>query len=164
MAAMSEASTDVLIAGIGCRKGATVSELVALLDTALGKAGLSTGQLTGLASIERKRDEPGLLALASRLNLPLHFWPVSALPPPDTAQQQTYPSATLRILALVGTPSVAETTALAQAALESGNVAKLLVCKCKTAHATVAIAFAARPTDPRAAAILDPDRQENRLP
>ena len=61
----------ILVVGLGCQRGCEVHSLLALLDSALAEAGIERSRVTALASIDRKRDEPGLLALAQRLNLPL---------------------------------------------------------------------------------------------
>ena len=61
----------ILVVGLGCQRGCEVHSLLALLDSALAEAGIDRSRVTALASIDHKRDEPGLLALAQRSNLPL---------------------------------------------------------------------------------------------
>ncbi len=59
------------VVGLGCQRGCEVHTLLALFDTALAEAGIDPQCITALASIDREHDEPGLLALARHLNLPL---------------------------------------------------------------------------------------------
>lgn len=66
----SEAVHD-LIVGVGCRKGATVGEIVAAIEAALASHGLPLQRVRTLATAAPKRNEPGLLAAAAQLNLPL---------------------------------------------------------------------------------------------
>lgn len=70
-----------LVAGFGCRRGCPVSELQALLDQALALVGARTTDLRGIATFERRLVEPGLLALAERLMLPLGGYSAAALAP-----------------------------------------------------------------------------------
>ena len=54
----------ILVVGLGCQRGCEVHSLLALLDSALVEAGIDRSRVTALASIDHKREEPGLLALA----------------------------------------------------------------------------------------------------
>ncbi|MFP8981745.1 cobalamin biosynthesis protein, partial [Pseudomonas aeruginosa] len=64
---------SLLIAGIGCRRGCSAEHLRALLERTLGEHGRSLADLDALASIDGKRDEPGLRQLATLLERPGHF-------------------------------------------------------------------------------------------
>ncbi|WP_121235205.1 cobalamin biosynthesis protein, partial [Pseudomonas aeruginosa] len=64
---------SLLIAGIGCRRGCSAEHLRALLERTLGEYGRSLAELDALASIDGKRDEPGLRQLATLLERPVHF-------------------------------------------------------------------------------------------
>lgn len=66
----SEAVHD-LIAGIGCRRGTTASDIQAALDGALASKGLSPKRLRLLATAAPKRHEPGLHQAAANLGVPL---------------------------------------------------------------------------------------------
>ena len=55
----------MITAGLGCRRGCTAAELVALIQAA--------GRPDRLAAPAFKRDEPGLHAAAAQLGLPLDF-------------------------------------------------------------------------------------------
>ena len=58
------------VAGLGCRRGKSEGELESFLLENLGKSGVGLYELKALASIDLKRDEPGLTALADKLGLP----------------------------------------------------------------------------------------------
>ena len=57
-------------AGLGCRRGKSEAELEAFLRENLERCGVGIHELRALASIDIKRDEPGLAALAEKLGLP----------------------------------------------------------------------------------------------
>ena len=57
-------------AGIGCRRGKSAEEMEAFLWENLEKCGVGVHELKALSSIDLKRDEPGLTALADKLGLP----------------------------------------------------------------------------------------------
>lgn len=73
----------VICAGMGCRRGISRETLQQALDGALSKARVLPQALGSIASIDRKADEPGLLALAGALDLPFFTYTaqeLSALP------------------------------------------------------------------------------------
>ena len=115
-----------LVAGVGCSRGASAGEILDLLRGSLAEAGLSMGSVAGLASIDAKRNEVGLLEAAESLGVPVRFHPAEAL----AAVEAPNPSPVVR--EAVGTPSVAEA-----AVLVSG--AELVLQKRKSAMATVAL-------------------------
>ena len=63
-----------LVAGIGCRRGATATEIRAALEAALTKVGRSLADVSLLASTEAKAAEEGLLALAAELKREIRFY------------------------------------------------------------------------------------------
>ena len=69
----------LLTAGMGCNRGCPLDSLLALLDETLEQHGLRRDQLQALASIELKKDEPGLQQLAATLHLPISFYSAVAL-------------------------------------------------------------------------------------
>ena len=99
----------VLWVGMGCERGTTRSCLEAALKQALAREGLAIEAIAGLASIELKQDEAGLLALAKAYDWPLRFFAAAELAACDVPT----PSEVVR--AEVGTPSVAEAAAIAAA-------------------------------------------------
>lgn len=121
------AQAAVIIAGIGCRRGAGAAEIIALLTNSLIAAGMSADALAAIATLDRKADEPGLLATAAYFGVPLKTFAASRLALGE-------PHAATKIHALVGTHSVAEAAA--------GLAGALLLPKQKSAHATCALALA----------------------
>lgn len=88
----------VIVAGIGCRKGCPAEAIVALVQ------GADT-----LAAPAWKAAEPGLLAAAVLLDLPLRFVDDAAL----AAVQARCPTQSAKAAQAVGFASVAEAAALA---------------------------------------------------
>jgi cobalt-precorrin 5A hydrolase / cobalt-factor III methyltransferase / precorrin-3B C17-methyltransferase len=117
-----------LVVGVGCSRGAPAAEIGDLIDRALQQAGLSASSVAYLASVDAKRDEPGLRRTAGERGWPLRFQPSRAL------ARIAVPNPSATVAAAIGTPSVAEASALAF------GPAALIVPKRKSRHATVAIA------------------------
>ena len=120
-----------LIAGIGCNRGTAADEIRGLLLATLRDAGLSRASLRGLTSIDLKADEPGLIALAQELGLPIDFFGREEINRVGDAVQT--PSAMVE--KHIGVKSVCEATAIL--ATRGGE---LVVPKRTTRNATVAIA------------------------
>jgi cobalamin biosynthesis protein CbiG len=120
----------VLWAGVGCRRGTQPEEILGLLRSVFGAESLALDSLAGLASVEDKRGETGLLAAAGELGLPLRFFTREELSRAPVAT----PSAAAR--EHLGLEGVCEA-----AAILAANGA-LLVPKRKTARATLAVALA----------------------
>ncbi|MBR7678132.1 cobalamin biosynthesis protein, partial [Streptomyces daliensis] len=99
-----------LAVGVGASRGVTADEVLLLVEETLDEAGLSVRSVTELATVDAKANEPGLLAAAERLGVPLRTYPAEAL----SAVEVPNPSDAPR--AAVGTPSVAEAAALLAAA------------------------------------------------
>jgi cobalt-precorrin 5A hydrolase len=69
--------------GVGCRRGATETQITAAVDAVLARERIDPRAIACLASIDLKADEPGLLAYARTAGLPTRFYPaetLSALP------------------------------------------------------------------------------------
>ncbi|MFJ3660310.1 precorrin-3B C(17)-methyltransferase [Streptomyces sp. NPDC090119] len=95
-----------LVVGVGASKGAPVEEVLGLIAEALREAGLSVRSVAELATVDAKSEEPGLVAAAERLGVPLVTYPsdeLASVPVPNPSDAP---------LAAVGTPSVAEAAAL----------------------------------------------------
>ncbi|MFF0729314.1 precorrin-3B C(17)-methyltransferase [Streptomyces sp. NPDC004134] len=114
-----------LIAGVGASRGVAEDEVLGLIRDALDGAGLSPRSVAALATVDAKAGEPGLLAAADRLGVPLRTFPAAELAAVDVPTPSAAP------LAAVGTPSVAEAAALTAA----GPGAELLVPKRKSTPA-----------------------------
>ena len=127
-----------LVVGLGCQRGCDVHTLLALFDGALAHAGVDRQRVTALASIDLKQDEPGLLALAQHLNLPLQCFSASQLAAYEG--QLSHKSAVA--FTHTGCYGIAESAALALAERLANTPARLLITRKKTAQATFALACA----------------------
>ncbi|MFJ1544405.1 precorrin-3B C(17)-methyltransferase [Streptomyces sp. NPDC088246] len=96
-----------LAVGVGASKGAPVEEVVGLIRDALHEAGLSPLSIAELVTVDAKADEPGIVAAASQLGVPLRTYAAAELARIEVPNPSGAP------LAAVGTPSVAEAAALA---------------------------------------------------
>ncbi|TPI52264.1 cobalamin biosynthesis protein [Mesorhizobium sp. B3-1-7] len=123
----------MMVAGIGSRKGASVEEVLAAVETALEAHGLAMTALSALATGEIKRDEPAIFLAGRGLDLPVLIMSDAAL--------QSVSSGTVSrseaSQAQAGTPSVSEASALAAA----GKGAKLLGPRIVLGPVTCAIAL-----------------------
>lgn len=124
-----------VVAGLGCRSGCSVEDLLSLLLHSLQAHDLTVDNLAGLASIAHKKHEPGLQTLAERLGLQLNCFSAEELQPYQHRVQGSSLS-----LAATGSPAVAEPCALALAERLSGQPAHLLGEKTRNASATCALA------------------------
>ncbi|CCG42587.1 cobalamin biosynthesis protein [Magnetospirillum molischianum] len=119
--------------GIGCRPGPDPTALARLAAEMLAAHALSPLALTGLASLDRRRDEAALCALAADLNLPICYFSAERLE--RETPRLRHPSAA--VFAATGCHGVAEAAALAAA----GPDAELVVPKVAVAgRITFAIA------------------------
>lgn len=119
-----------LVAGIGCNRNTTVKEIKEFLEKVLEESKLAISSLISIATINLKADEPGLIAFAEELKLPISFYDKEELnradgikSPSDMVEKHT------------GVKSVCEAAAI----LASKN-GKLIVPKHSTQNVTVAIA------------------------
>jgi len=99
----------MIVAGIGCRKGASADDIGAVIGAALARAGFATQALDLIAAPELKRDEQGVAAAAAALGVPLVLIAEADL----KAAGARVETRSERVLALVGVSSVAEAAALA---------------------------------------------------
>jgi cobalt-precorrin 5A hydrolase len=128
------ASSIQVVAGLGCRRGCSLEELLDLLIHSLAQHALTVDNLAGLASIDHKHGETGLHALAERLGLELFFFS-----PEQLTSYQTKTGGSSISQVVTGSPAVAEPCALALAS-QWGSAARLLSEKTRTANATCALA------------------------
>ncbi|MFJ4623555.1 precorrin-3B C(17)-methyltransferase [Streptomyces sp. NPDC088812] len=97
-----------LVVGVGASRGAPAGEVLDVIEGALRDAGLSARSVAELATVDAKREEPGILGAAERLGVPVVTYSaeeLAAVPVPNPSDAP---------LAAVGTPSVAEAAALAR--------------------------------------------------
>ncbi|MDA8361979.1 MAG: cobalamin biosynthesis protein [Gammaproteobacteria bacterium] len=105
-----------VIIGVGCDRGTPLETLEIAVAEALATAGVGHEVIAGLATIDRKCDEPCIRALAERHGWPLRFYSaaqLAAVPVPN-------PSETVR--RYMGTPAVAEAAALIAARADIGQL------------------------------------------
>ena len=129
-------SKIVYVVGIGCRRGCSAQSLQNLLQETWDVCGVTIAQIQGIASIDRKKNEIGLIELSQNLSLPLSFFSAAHLN--TFSERISAPSAT--VLDVVGTASVAEACALALAEMYGEGRAELMSGKQKSADATCALA------------------------
>ncbi len=123
---------QTLCVGIGCERGTDPAEVQELIETTFAEHGLAKQSIATFASIDLKEDEAAIAALGH-----VRFFSTKELNAQSTRIER--PSEVVR--AEVGTPSVAEASALAAA----GPEARLLVPKQKSKRATIAVAEASSP-------------------
>jgi cobalt-precorrin 5A hydrolase len=119
-----------LFVGVGCNRGTSAAEIRALLDRVLDHHQLAVNSIAGLASIDLKADEEGLLELAGALNCPLTFFTRDQL-----AVVTDIPSPSTIVEKYVGVRSVCEA-----AAILASKKGQLIAPKQTTPNATIAIA------------------------
>jgi cobalt-precorrin 5A hydrolase/precorrin-3B C17-methyltransferase len=101
--------------GLGCERDTSLAVLERLVQRALREGGLAEAAVAGLASVDRKGDEPALLELAGRHGWPLRLFSADALalvPVPHPSEQ---------VAREMGTASVAEAAALLAAGGREGT-------------------------------------------
>ncbi|HEX5935377.1 MAG TPA: cobalamin biosynthesis protein [Pseudorhizobium sp.] len=122
----------MIVAGVGCRRGTPADGVEAALNAACRQAGIALTSVTSLATGVIKEDEPGILELAARLNLPLHIVGDDDL---RAAESRTR-TVSRHSLAKTVSPSLSEAAALAVA----GERSALLVARVIAEGATCALA------------------------
>ncbi len=116
--------------GIGCRKGIGADRIAEVVSGVLERNGFCPEDFSVIASAEVKKNEPGLLGFAGKMNLPLCFYSAEELnsvevPNPSEAAEKH-----------LGIRSVSEASAL----LAAGKNGRLYVEKQRCDDVTVAIA------------------------
>ncbi|WP_347900913.1 cobalamin biosynthesis protein [Pseudomonas purpurea] len=131
-------AAPTLVVGLGCQRGCPASTLRALLDQALQAHQIELEAVQALASIDLKRDEPGLNELAAQLGLTLTCFSSAQLAhyQPRLSHQSDI------AFERTGCYGIAESAALALAEQLGQAPAKLLIPRQKYAQATFALACA----------------------
>jgi cobalt-precorrin 5A hydrolase len=122
----------MIVAGIGCRKGAAAAEIEAAIAAALDRAGLGIAAVQLIATSVAKGSEPGIAAAAHSIGVPLVVVAQEKLV--SAGARATTRSE--RVLALTGVSSVAEAAALAA----GGPAARLIAPRIAVGPATCALA------------------------
>jgi cobalt-precorrin 5A hydrolase len=113
----------MIVAGIGCRRGAAARDVEAAIRAALARAGLAAAALDAIATMLGKNEEPGIAAAAKTLGVRVVALGQGEL----EAASERAATRSARVLALTGVPSVAETAALAAAGVDARLIATRLV-------------------------------------
>jgi cobalt-precorrin 5A hydrolase len=119
-----------LVAGMGCHKGTSAAEILEFLRRIFREERLSPASLKALATIEAKKEEPGLRQAAAELGVEFIWFTKEEL------QEITVPHPSKQAAKHVGASSVSEAAALKAAGGE------LILAKVKGANATLAVARA----------------------
>jgi len=114
----------MIVAGVGCRRGAPAPDIETAIRAALARAGIAADALDAIATPQAKRSEAGIMTAAEKLGVRVVLVPEVEL------------KAAERVLALIGVPSVAEAAALAAA----GPSARLVSPRLVIGAATCALA------------------------
>jgi cobalt-precorrin 5A hydrolase len=122
----------MIVAGVGCRAGATASDIEAVIAAALDRAGLDASALGMIATSLAKGTEPGIAQAASGRGVKLV---VVAQPAFQAAGARTV-TCSERVLKLTGVPSVSEAAALAA----GGPGARLVLPRIAVGPASCALA------------------------
>jgi cobalt-precorrin 5A hydrolase len=122
----------MIVAGVGCKAGASAREIEAAIGAALSRAGVESTSLALIATSAAKAEEAGLTAAAKGRGLKIVFVPQVDL---EAASSRTLTRSD-RVLAATGVPSLSEAAALAAA----GPGARLLAPRVAVGPATCALA------------------------
>lgn len=95
-----------IVLGMGCDRGTSLQTLETAIDQALTIIGESRRAVIALATIDKKNDEAGLLALSAQYGWPMHFYSAMQLAHVEVPN----PSEVVR--RHMGTPAVAEAAAM----------------------------------------------------
>lgn len=122
----------MIVAGVGCRRGAPAPDIEAAIRAALARAGMAADVLDAIATIAAKQSEAGIKTAAEKLGVAIVLVSETDL---KAAGARTA-TRSARVLALTGIPSVAEAAALAAA----GPAARLIGPRLVIGAATCALA------------------------
>ncbi|QDZ39583.1 precorrin-3B C(17)-methyltransferase [Euhalothece natronophila Z-M001] len=123
----------VLWVGIGCERGTPQNVIQEALETTFKEFGLSESAIAGLATIDIKADELGLVELATEQNYPLKTYT------PEELNLVRVPNPSSVVAQEVGTASVAEAAAL-KVAQASELVVNKQIFKSDQGAVTIAVA------------------------
>jgi cobalt-precorrin 5A hydrolase/precorrin-3B C17-methyltransferase len=129
-----------LVLGMGCERGASAEDAIALAEKALAEGGFSGKSLAAVTSLDLKADEAAIHAVAQYFQVPARFFDAATL----EAETPRLQNPSDIVFAEVGCHGVAEGSALAAA----GPNGVLVVPKIKTKTATAAIARAPHVLNP----------------
>lgn len=126
------------VVGLGCQRGCSALKLRQLMEDGLREGQLELKDVAGLASIDGKSAEAGLLELGNSLGLTVGFFSARELAAHEAQLSHRSDIAFER----TGCYGVAESAALAMATRLTGSPATLVIPRRKSPHATFALATA----------------------
>jgi len=118
-----EMDQAMIVAGIGCKRGAAAADIEAAIRAALARAGIGAADLNAIATSTAKETEAGIATAA--LIFGVDVVPIAEAELKAAGARVTTRSD--RVLALTGVPSLAEAAALAAAGPSSRLIASRLV-------------------------------------
>lgn len=92
--------------GLGCQRGVAQTAVAAAIRQVCATHGLDEAQIAGIATLESKSTEAGLLDLCRKRQWVLRYFSAEQL------RAVTVPHPAIRVMAAVATPSVAEAAAI----------------------------------------------------
>ncbi len=101
--------------GIGCRRDKALEDIEQLVLSQLSELKINIESIAGIASVDLKKDEKGLLAFAEKYRLPISFYTAAEL----ESQQGEFSSSEF-VQSIVGVSNVCERSAVA--ASEGGSI------------------------------------------
>ena len=125
----------IAVLGVGCKKNVSFQMLEAALAAFLDRTGVCEQAISAVASIDLKKNEPGLLDLCAAHGWPLKTYPAEQL---REVEGQFTPSAFVK--SVTGVDNVCERSAV----LASGGT----LCQGKTARDGITMALALAPYQP----------------
>ena len=125
----------IAVLGVGCKKNVSFQMLETALATFLDRTGVCEQAISAVASIDLKKNEPGLLDLCAAHGWPLKTYPAEQL---REVEGQFTPSAFVK--GVTGVDNVCERSAV----LASGGT----LCQGKTARDGITMALALAPYQP----------------
>jgi cobalt-precorrin 5A hydrolase len=121
-----------MIVGVGCRKGVSAATVTAAIEIACARAGVAKDRIDSIATAAAKEHERGIADAAAAFGVPLILVSAADLHAAG-ARAVTH---SMRVMELIGVPSVAEAAALAA----GGPTASLLAARITVGPVTCALA------------------------
>ena len=128
-----------LVLGVGCKRHTAAEVLLTAAADFLAVNRIEPGALCAVASVDLKRNEPGILALAAHYQLPFLTYTAEELRP--CAEKTAAEDRSDFVQSVTGTPSVAQAAALL-AASETGEGRTLIA---KTRYPGITLSLAEKP-------------------
>lgn len=120
----------VIVVGMGCNRGTSAEEIEAVIRETLQELRFSIRSVKALATIELKKDEPGLLAVCEKFGWPLVWYT------PEELNQVTLDEPSETVYKFTGAYGVSEPAAKLYAGVD-----KLVLTKKKAGNTTISIAL-----------------------